>query len=128
MSGQHLPRDARLIALLLASSPAIADAHPAVLQQLLEFAHRETPWWCHNMHITLTRFVRPVQGIPPKFSEMRWSMPIMLVAEDLSKWTMLPSQCNPVSVGNLVDEFRKRCANSDGSYRRALASDAPRFL
>ncbi|KAF9509486.1 hypothetical protein BS47DRAFT_1261678, partial [Hydnum rufescens UP504] len=36
------PRDARLIALLLASSPAISDAHPAVLQQLLEFAHRYT--------------------------------------------------------------------------------------
>lgn len=39
-----LPRDARLIALLLASSPAIEDAQPAVLQQLLEFAHREVFW------------------------------------------------------------------------------------
>ena len=36
-----LPRDARLIALMLASSPAIADAQPAVLHQLLEFAHRK---------------------------------------------------------------------------------------
>ncbi|KAF8314715.1 TFIID-31kDa-domain-containing protein, partial [Clavulina sp. PMI_390] len=37
-----LPRDARLIALMLASSPAISDAQPGVLHQLLEFAHRYT--------------------------------------------------------------------------------------
>jgi transcription initiation factor TFIID subunit 9B len=36
-----LPRDARLIALMLESSPAISDAQPAVLHQLLEFAHRK---------------------------------------------------------------------------------------
>lgn len=35
-----LPRDARLVALLVSSSPSIADAQPAVLLQLLEFAHR----------------------------------------------------------------------------------------
>lgn len=35
-----LPRDARLIALLIASCPSIVDAQPAVLHQLLEFAHR----------------------------------------------------------------------------------------
>lgn len=34
-----LPRDARLIALLISSCPAVADAQPAVLLQLLEFAH-----------------------------------------------------------------------------------------
>jgi hypothetical protein len=35
-----LPRDARIIALLVAANPSIKDAHPAVLHQLLEFAHR----------------------------------------------------------------------------------------
>ncbi|KAF8312548.1 transcription initiation factor IID, 31kD subunit-domain-containing protein, partial [Cantharellus anzutake] len=39
---ETLPRDARLIALLLASSPSITDAQPGVLTQLLEFAHRYT--------------------------------------------------------------------------------------
>ncbi|KAG8980807.1 Transcription initiation factor TFIID subunit 9, partial [Tulasnella sp. 427] len=37
-----LPRDARLIALLISSCPSITDAQPAVLHQLLEFAHRYT--------------------------------------------------------------------------------------
>jgi transcription initiation factor TFIID subunit 9B len=36
-----LPRDARLISLLLASNPSIEDAEPAVLNQLLEFSHRK---------------------------------------------------------------------------------------
>ena len=40
MANETLPRDARLIALMLASSPAITDAQPAVLQMLLEVAHR----------------------------------------------------------------------------------------
>lgn len=40
MAHETLPRDARLIALLLAASPSVADAQPAVLTQLLEFAHR----------------------------------------------------------------------------------------
>jgi len=37
-----LPRDARLISLLLSSNPLISDAQPQVLHQLLEFAHRYT--------------------------------------------------------------------------------------
>lgn len=37
---ETLPRDARLIALLLASNPSVSDAQPGVLHQLLEFAHR----------------------------------------------------------------------------------------
>ncbi|EJD53777.1 hypothetical protein AURDEDRAFT_36921, partial [Auricularia subglabra TFB-10046 SS5] len=36
------PASARSIALLLASTPAINDAQPGVLHQLLEFAHRYT--------------------------------------------------------------------------------------
>ncbi|KIJ56630.1 hypothetical protein M422DRAFT_102237, partial [Sphaerobolus stellatus SS14] len=36
------PPTARSIALLLASTPAIQDSHPAVLHQLLEFSHRYT--------------------------------------------------------------------------------------
>ncbi|KAG9006637.1 Transcription initiation factor TFIID subunit 9 [Tulasnella sp. JGI-2019a] len=37
-----LPRDARLVALLISSCPSITDAHPSVLLQLLEFANRYT--------------------------------------------------------------------------------------
>ncbi|KIM68693.1 hypothetical protein SCLCIDRAFT_1208892 [Scleroderma citrinum Foug A] len=37
-----LPPTARAIALLLASTPAVQDAQPGVLHQLLEFAHRYT--------------------------------------------------------------------------------------
>jgi len=37
-----LPRDARLVALLISSCPSITDAQPAVLLQLLEFAQRYT--------------------------------------------------------------------------------------
>ncbi|KAJ1309103.1 hypothetical protein OPQ81_004781 [Rhizoctonia solani] len=37
-----LPRDARIIALLIAANHSIKDAHPAVLHQLLEFSHRYT--------------------------------------------------------------------------------------
>jgi len=37
-----LPTTARSIALLLSSAPSVQDAHPAVLHQLLEFAHRYT--------------------------------------------------------------------------------------
>jgi len=37
---QALPSTARTIALLLASTPTIADAQPGVLHQLLEFSHR----------------------------------------------------------------------------------------
>lgn len=40
MAHDTLPRDARIISLLIASNPSIKDAHPAVLHQLLEFAHR----------------------------------------------------------------------------------------
>ncbi|KAG8936629.1 Transcription initiation factor TFIID subunit 9 [Tulasnella sp. 419] len=42
MVQEILPRDARLIALLISGSPSITDAQPAVLHQLLEFAHRYT--------------------------------------------------------------------------------------
>lgn len=42
MAGDQLPPTARSIALLLASTPTIQDAHPAVLHQLLEFSHRYT--------------------------------------------------------------------------------------
>ena len=42
MVGDQLPPTARSIALLLASTPTIQDAHPAVLHQLLEFSHRYT--------------------------------------------------------------------------------------
>ncbi|QRV73083.1 Transcription initiation factor IID, 31kD subunit [Ceratobasidium sp. AG-Ba] len=42
MAHDTLPRDARIIALLIAANPSIKDAHPAVLHQLLEFAHRYT--------------------------------------------------------------------------------------
>jgi len=41
-AGEQLPPTARSIALLLASTPAIQDSHPAVLHQLLEFSHRYT--------------------------------------------------------------------------------------
>ncbi|OBZ76121.1 Lysophospholipid acyltransferase [Grifola frondosa] len=37
-----LPPTARSIALLLASTPTVQDAHPGVLHQLLEFSHRYT--------------------------------------------------------------------------------------
>ena len=37
-----LPPTARAIALLLASTPTVQDAQPAVLHQLLEFSHRYT--------------------------------------------------------------------------------------
>lgn len=37
-----LPRDARIIALILASK-GIEDATPQVIHQLLEFAHRQFP-------------------------------------------------------------------------------------
>ncbi|KAG8852391.1 Transcription initiation factor TFIID subunit 9 [Tulasnella sp. 330] len=37
-----LPRDARLVALLISACPSITDAHPSVLLQLLEFANRYT--------------------------------------------------------------------------------------
>ncbi|EJU06275.1 TFIID-domain-containing protein [Dacryopinax primogenitus] len=40
MPGTVLPRDARLIALILSANPAISDAQPQVLHQLLEFSHR----------------------------------------------------------------------------------------
>jgi transcription initiation factor TFIID subunit 9B len=40
-----LPQTGRAIALLLASTPAVQDAQPGVIQQLLEFAHRYT----HNV-------------------------------------------------------------------------------
>ncbi|ETW84545.1 hypothetical protein HETIRDRAFT_244038, partial [Heterobasidion irregulare TC 32-1] len=36
------PPTARAVALLLASTPTVHDAHPAVLHQLLEFANRYT--------------------------------------------------------------------------------------
>ncbi|KAI0321863.1 transcription initiation factor TAFII31, partial [Amylostereum chailletii] len=36
------PSTARSIALLLASTPTVQDAQPAVLHQLLEFSHRYT--------------------------------------------------------------------------------------
>ncbi|KAI0053080.1 transcription factor TAFII-31, partial [Auriscalpium vulgare] len=36
------PPTARAIALLLASTPTVQDAQPAVLHQLLEFSHRYT--------------------------------------------------------------------------------------
>ncbi|KAG8218804.1 transcription initiation factor IID, 31kD subunit-domain-containing protein [Butyriboletus roseoflavus] len=39
---ETLPPTARAIALLLASTPAVQDAQPGVLHQLLEFAHRYT--------------------------------------------------------------------------------------
>jgi transcription initiation factor TFIID subunit 9B len=42
MPQEVLPTTARAIALLLSSNPAIQDVHPAVLHQLLEFAHRYT--------------------------------------------------------------------------------------
>ncbi|KAG8743974.1 Transcription initiation factor TFIID subunit 9 [Ceratobasidium sp. 414] len=42
MAHDTLPRDARIIALLIAANPSIKDAHPAVLHQLLEFSHRYT--------------------------------------------------------------------------------------
>ncbi|PFH52521.1 hypothetical protein AMATHDRAFT_139656 [Amanita thiersii Skay4041] len=38
----NLPPTARAIALLVASTPAVQDVQPAVLHQLLEFAHRYT--------------------------------------------------------------------------------------
>lgn len=41
MAQNVIPRDARLISLLLASTPGIEDAEPAILNQLLEFSHRE---------------------------------------------------------------------------------------
>lgn len=37
-----LPPTARAIALLVSSTPAVQDAQPGVLHQLLEFAHRYT--------------------------------------------------------------------------------------
>jgi transcription initiation factor TFIID subunit 9B len=37
-----LPPTARSIALLVSSTPAVQDAQPGVLHQLLEFAHRYT--------------------------------------------------------------------------------------
>ena len=37
-----LPPTARAVALLLASTPTVHDAHPAVLHQLLELANRYT--------------------------------------------------------------------------------------
>jgi transcription initiation factor TFIID subunit 9B len=40
--GDNLPTTARAIALLLSSAPSVQDAQPAVLHQLLEFAHRYT--------------------------------------------------------------------------------------
>lgn len=39
---ETLPPTARAIALLLASTPAVQDAQPGVLHQLLELAHRYT--------------------------------------------------------------------------------------
>ena len=39
---ETLPPTARSIALLLASTPTVQDAQPAVLHQLLEFSHRYT--------------------------------------------------------------------------------------
>ena len=41
-AADNLPSSARTIALLLASTPAVQDAQPAVLHQLLEFSHRYT--------------------------------------------------------------------------------------
>ena len=38
----NLPPSARAIALLLSSTPAVQDAQPGVLHQLLEFSHRYT--------------------------------------------------------------------------------------
>jgi transcription initiation factor TFIID subunit 9B len=38
----NLPTTSRAIALLLSSAPSVQDAQPAVLHQLLEFAHRYT--------------------------------------------------------------------------------------
>lgn len=38
----NLPSTARAIALLLSSTPAVHDAQPGVLHQLLEFSHRYT--------------------------------------------------------------------------------------
>lgn len=40
--GDNLPTTARAIALLLSSAPSVQDVQPAVLHQLLEFAHRYT--------------------------------------------------------------------------------------
>ena len=42
MAPDQLPTSGRSIAILLASTPTIQDAHPAVLHQLLEFSHRYT--------------------------------------------------------------------------------------
>jgi transcription initiation factor TFIID subunit 9B len=39
---ENLPATARAIALLLSSTPAVQDAQPGVLHQLLEFSHRYT--------------------------------------------------------------------------------------
>ncbi|KAF9469045.1 transcription initiation factor IID, 31kD subunit-domain-containing protein [Collybia nuda] len=39
---ENLPPTARAIALLLSSTPAVQDAQPGVLHQLLEFSHRYT--------------------------------------------------------------------------------------
>lgn len=41
-AAENLPSTARGIALLLSSAPAIQDAQPGVLHQLLEFSHRYT--------------------------------------------------------------------------------------
>ena len=38
----EIPPSARDISLILASTPGVSDAQPAVLLQLLEFAHRYT--------------------------------------------------------------------------------------
>jgi transcription initiation factor TFIID subunit 9B len=38
----NLPPTARAIALLVSSTPAVQDAQPGVLHQLLEFSHRYT--------------------------------------------------------------------------------------
>lgn len=70
-----LPRDARLIALLISSCPSITDAHPAVLHQLLEFAHRASVYLWYT-RITATE--HRLQDTLPRCSVMLWYIQNML--------------------------------------------------
>lgn len=48
-SNKDIPRDARIIGLILASL-GVTDAEPGVVAMLLEFAHREFLPVCHCMN------------------------------------------------------------------------------
>lgn len=79
-----VPRDVRLVALILASM-GIEDAEPAVLIQLLEFANRALP----TAH----------QGIQARSCRTRWCMritPARVRAEALCRLTMCSSRYRAV--------------------------------